>query len=242
MRPQRSYPREKCIHELFEAQVARSPQAIAVVFEGHSLSYAELNARANQLARYLVDRGVKPDQPVGICVERSLEMVVGLLGILKAGGAYVPLDPGYPRERLHVHAAGCGAAVLLTQERLREKVPASRRRGDRVGSGLEPDRGSDAAEQSGPEGSGAAIRSSGVRDLHLRFHWQPKGVMNEHRACAQSPAVDADPLSAGLLRSRVLQKTPLASMSRCGSSSGTLAREHGLVMARPEGHKDPAVC
>src|SRR3984957_8104660 len=85
------YPREKFLHELFEEQVERTPGEIAVVAEERSLTYAQLNARANQLARYLKDRGVGPDVLVGICVERSLEMVVGLLGILKAGGAYLPL-------------------------------------------------------------------------------------------------------------------------------------------------------
>ncbi|MEN6375767.1 MAG: AMP-binding protein, partial [Smithella sp.] len=87
------YPREKCIHELFEEQVERTPDAVALIFEGQRLTYSELNRRANQLARYLINLGVGSDVLVGICMERSLEMVVGLLGILKAGGAYVPLDP-----------------------------------------------------------------------------------------------------------------------------------------------------
>ena len=94
------YPQDRCIHQLFEAQVEKTPDAIALTFEDHSLSYAELNAKANQLAHYLIERGIGPDVLVGICLERSLEMVIGLLGILKAGGAYVPLDPGYPKERL----------------------------------------------------------------------------------------------------------------------------------------------
>src|SRR5262249_54831248 len=119
----RSYPQEKCLHELFEEQVARSPRATAVVLEGDSLSYAELNAKANQLARYLVDHGVEPDQPVGICVHRSLQMVVGLLGILKAGGAYVPLDPGYPPERLQYMLHDLQPRMLLTQQVLRGQLP-----------------------------------------------------------------------------------------------------------------------
>ena len=96
---QTDYPKDQCIHQLFEAQVARTPEAIAVVFEDQQLTYDELNTRANQLAHYLQGLGVVPDVLVGICMERSLEMVVALLGILKAGGAYVPLDPGYPKER-----------------------------------------------------------------------------------------------------------------------------------------------
>ncbi|MEM5292716.1 AMP-binding protein, partial [Paraburkholderia sabiae] len=90
------YPSERCIHELFEAQVRRSPEAVALVHENERLSYGELNARANQLAHHLVGLGVTPDQPVAICVARSVAMVVGLLAILKAGGAYLPLDPAYP--------------------------------------------------------------------------------------------------------------------------------------------------
>ena len=94
------YPKDVCIHELFEAQAARTPEAIALEFEGKQLTYGELNRRANQLAHYLRRLGIGPEKLVGICIERSIEMVIGLLGILKAGGAYVPLDPSYPRERL----------------------------------------------------------------------------------------------------------------------------------------------
>ena len=91
------YPQDKCIHQLFEEQALRTPDSVAVVFEDQQLSYRELNQRANQLAHYLQKRGVGPDVLVGICVERSLEMVVGLLGILKAGGAYLPIDPDSPK-------------------------------------------------------------------------------------------------------------------------------------------------
>ena len=88
------------MHELFEEQARRRGEAIAVVYEGEQVSYGELNRRANQLGRYLRKQGVGPEVAVGLCVERSVEMVVGILGILKAGGAYVPLDPEYPEERL----------------------------------------------------------------------------------------------------------------------------------------------
>ncbi|CPH97269.1 syringomycin synthetase [Burkholderia pseudomallei] len=97
---ERDYPIEQCIHQLFEAQVDRKPEAIALTFDGQRLSYAELNARANRLAHYLQARGVGPDRLVALCAERGIEMVVGLLAILKAGGAYVPLDPSHPPERL----------------------------------------------------------------------------------------------------------------------------------------------
>ena len=114
------YPKDSCIHELFEAQVERTPDAIAAEFEGKRLSYRELNSRANQLAHYLRRLGVGPESLVGICIERSLEMIVGLLGILKAGGAYVPLDPAYPRERLRFMLEDAQVSVLLTHESLIE--------------------------------------------------------------------------------------------------------------------------
>ncbi|MGC1376637.1 MAG: amino acid adenylation domain-containing protein [Anaerolineales bacterium] len=117
------HPLGKCIHNLFEEQVQRTPGAVAVVFEGQQLTYCELNERANQLAHYLQKQGVGPDALVGICVERSLEMVVGLLGILKAGGAYVPLDPAYPTDRLSFMLNDAKPAILLTQARLLSRLP-----------------------------------------------------------------------------------------------------------------------
>ena len=117
------YTCEQCIHQLFEEQVQHTPDAIAVVFENQQLTYDELNCRANQLAHYLKVLGVKADVLVGLCVERSLDMVVGLLGILKAGGAYVPLDPEYPIERLSFMLEDAQVSVLLTQQHLIERLP-----------------------------------------------------------------------------------------------------------------------
>ncbi|MEH2157011.1 non-ribosomal peptide synthetase, partial [Nostoc sp.] len=116
------YPIDKCIHQLFEEQVKLTPDAVAVVFENQHLTYHELNSRANQLAHYLRSLGVSGDVLVGICVERSLEMVMGLLGILKAGGAYVPLDPEYPQDRLSFMLEDAQVSVLLTQQHLVEKL------------------------------------------------------------------------------------------------------------------------
>ena len=112
------YPKDKCIHQLFEAQVERTPDAIALEFEGKEITYQDLNRRANQLAHYLVHLGIGPKNLVGICVERSIEMVVGLLGILKAGGAYVPLDPAYPKDRLRFMVKDAQVSVLVTQEKV----------------------------------------------------------------------------------------------------------------------------
>ncbi|MCC5669418.1 amino acid adenylation domain-containing protein [Nostoc sp. CHAB 5784] len=114
----KTYPNTKCFHQLFEAQVQKSPDAIALVFGNQKLSYKELNIRSNQLAHYLKKRGVETETLVGICVERSSEMIIGLLGILKAGGAYLPLDPSYPQERLKFMLQDAQVSVLLTQQKL----------------------------------------------------------------------------------------------------------------------------
>ena len=119
------YPRDKTIVDLFEEQVAKTPNAIAVVFENQQLTYLQLNTKANQLAHYLQTLGVKPEVLVGICVERSIEMVIGLLGILKAGGAYLPLDPAYPAARLAFMLEDAQVSVLLTQSSLKEGLPTT---------------------------------------------------------------------------------------------------------------------
>ncbi|HET6345386.1 MAG TPA: AMP-binding protein, partial [Myxococcota bacterium] len=119
-----SYEPERCLHQLFEAQVERSPEAVAVVYEDEQLSYRELNERANRLAHHLLASGVGPEVLVGLCVERSAELVVALLAILKAGGAYVPLDPAYPRERLAYMIADAGMAVIVTHSALRHLLGA----------------------------------------------------------------------------------------------------------------------
>jgi myxalamid-type nonribosomal peptide synthetase MxaA len=119
------FPAEKCIHELIEAQVAKTPKATAVVYEGQRLSYGDLNTSANQLAHHLRALGVGPESRVGICMERSLDIVVALLATMKAGGCYIPLDPGYPEDRLRYMVADTRPAVVLTHNRLREKLPAN---------------------------------------------------------------------------------------------------------------------
>jgi amino acid adenylation domain-containing protein len=122
-RTQHDFARVKCIHEEFEEQVRTTPDAVAVIFEGEQLSYRELNRRANQLAHYLVGLGAGPEVLVGICMERSLDLMVAVLGVLKAGGAYFPLDPGFPRQRLAFMLADSQSPVLLTQERLLPRLP-----------------------------------------------------------------------------------------------------------------------
>ena len=122
---QADFPHDCCIHELFETQAEQTPDAIAAVFDGQQLTYGELNQRANHLAYYLQTLKVKPDTLVGICLERSLDMLVGLLGILKAGAAYIPLDPSYPQERLSYIVLDSQISVLLTQQHLLRQLPDS---------------------------------------------------------------------------------------------------------------------
>ncbi len=118
-----TYPYETCVHQLFEQQAARTPQAIALAFEGQELTYAELDEKANGLSRTLRALNVGPDSLVGLFMDRSPEMVIALLGVWKAGGAYVPLDPQYPRERIAYMMQDAGLSVLLTQQKLRESLP-----------------------------------------------------------------------------------------------------------------------
>src|ERR1700689_1399450 len=109
-----SYPKDRCLDQLFAEQAAKTPHAVALVYECQKLTYRELDERSNQLAHHLQRLGVGPDVVVGLCVERSIEMVVGLLGILKAGGAYLPLDPSYPLERLAFMLRDAQAPILVT--------------------------------------------------------------------------------------------------------------------------------
>ncbi|NJO94465.1 MAG: AMP-binding protein [Hydrococcus sp. RM1_1_31] len=118
------YPQDKCIHVLFEEQVEKTPNAVAVVFEEQQLTYQELNERANQLAHYLQTLGVRPEMLVGICLERSVEMVIGVLGILKAGGAYLPLDPAYPGERLQYLLGDSEVSLIVTTEKCLSSLPS----------------------------------------------------------------------------------------------------------------------
>ncbi len=172
------YPQDKLIHQLFEQQVERTPDNIAVVFNDQQLTYAQLNARANQLAHHLQSLGVGPDVPVAICVERCPEMVVGLLGILKAGGPYVPLDPAYPKERLAFMLEDTRAPVLLTQARIAASMPVHRAHVLCLDSGW---------GAIGRESEGNPVSRSTAGNLAYVIYTsgstgQPKGVMIEHRS------------------------------------------------------------
>ncbi|WP_316186189.1 non-ribosomal peptide synthase/polyketide synthase [Bradyrhizobium sp. SZCCHNR31011] len=172
-----SYPQDVCLHELFAAHAERRPDAVAAIWEDDELCYGELDRCANQLAHHLRGLGVGPDVIVGLCVERSLDMVVGVLGILKAGGAYLPLDPRYPAERLAYMLDDAKVEVLLTQEALLQRLPAS----DAIVVRLDVDGQAIAAH---PE----TAPMSGVDADHLAYviytsgsTGKPKGVMISHR-------------------------------------------------------------
>ncbi|MEH2239779.1 amino acid adenylation domain-containing protein [Nostoc sp.] len=174
----RDYPAKESIHKLFAAQVERSPDTIAIQQENQYLTYRELSDRANQLAHYLQSLGVKPETLVGICVDRSLEMIVGLLGILKAGGAYIPLDPAYPKERLADILEDTQLSILLTQERFRDKLP------DYAGKTICLDR---AKLQIAQHSTANPISEVQPHNLAYIIYTsgstgKPKGVMIEHRS------------------------------------------------------------
>jgi amino acid adenylation domain-containing protein len=202
---QGDYPNASCLHQLFEAQVTRTPEATAAIFEDQLLTYHELNARANQLANHLRTLGVGPEVLVGICVERSLEMVVGLLGILKAGGAFVPLDPLYPRERLTVILEDSRLPVLLTQDRLAESSMENGVHIIRLDTDwdmIAPESRENLTTKATPENLAYVTYTSGSTGT-------PKGVMIENRSVVNvlSSFIKSYGLSAA---DRVLQQTSIS--------------------------------
>ncbi len=176
-----TYDRELCIHRMIEAQADRTPNAIALQFEGQSVTYRDLDRRANRLARRLRALGVKRDVLVGLCLERSVDMVVGMLGILKAGGAYVPLDPGYPRERLAFMVEDSAMKAVVTDQNLRNELSL------RIESTLCVDAEDGAAspadeERLEPAGDDATASSLAYVIYTSGSTGKPKGVLIEHRS------------------------------------------------------------
>jgi amino acid adenylation domain-containing protein len=234
-----AYPRQACVHGLFEAQAARTPGSVAVVFEGERVTYAELNARANRLAHHLRALGVGPDVRVGICVERSVEMVVGLLGILKAGGAYVPLDSSYPVDRLRNMVEDSAPAVLLTHPPQAATAAALS-----AGSGIPVLDLADAAawaDRSAENPDGAEVGPENL--AHVLFTsgstGRPKGVMLEHGSLVNRLAWMQD--RYGMTPDEaLLQKTPFSFDVSFWEFFWPLMVGARLVMARPGGHRDPA--
>ncbi len=223
------------LHVRVAAQVARTPDAVAVVVEETNLSYAELDRQAGRLASRLRRLGVGPEMRVGIAAERSLEMMVGLLGILQAGGAWVPLDPSYPPERLAFMLADASVPVLLTQRRLLATLPGAASARvlllDDADAGADP-RSAIEAAPGHPDQLAYVIYTSGSTG-------RPKGVMNSHRGIVNRLLwmQEAYRLSP---EDRVLQKTPFSFDVSVWELFWPLLNGACLVMARPGGHQDPA--
>ena len=234
-RTETAYPKDRTIVDLFQAQAEKTPDAVAVVFEDQQLSYRELNANANRLAHYLITLGAQAGTLVGICMERSLGMVVGLLGILKAGGAYMPLDPDYPAERLGFMLEDSRSPVLLCQSHLCNKIPTHQTKVIDMDSGWEAIADCSVANpsrRSGTENLAYTIYTSGSTG-------RPKGVLNTHSGIYNRllwmqdayQLADAD---------RVLQKTPFSFDVSVWEFFWPLITGCSLVVARPQGHKDAA--
>ncbi|RMQ41954.1 hypothetical protein ALQ04_04971, partial [Pseudomonas cichorii] len=229
------FPAGQCVQTLIEAQVLATPNAPALVFANQQLSYAQLNARANQLAHKLRESGVGPDALVGICIERSLELVIGLLAILKAGGAYVPLDPDYPQDRLAYMLDDSGIGLLLTQTSLLQGLPVPDQVQtlclDQGGDWLESYSLDNPINRSHPENLAYVIYTSGSTG-------KPKGAGNSHRALINRLhwMQNAYGLDAS---DTVLQKTPFSFDVSVWEFFWPLLTGARLAIALPGDHRDP---
>jgi len=235
-RTELDYPADACLHHLFEAQAERTPDAEAIIFEGAPLTYAELNARSNRLAHHLRSMGVGPDVRVGICIDRSLEMVIGLIALLKAGGAYVALDPEHPDERLRSMLEDCRPAVLLAHASLATRfagmdVPVIAIDADASLWATRPETNPEGVGV-GPEHLVYVIYTSGSTG-------RPKGVMNIHRNVVNRVAGIQERwrLEAG---ESVLQNASLTFDVSAYEIFWPLMRGARIVMTRPDGHRDPS--
>ena len=223
------------LNDLVNTQAATTPERIALVSDSESLTYRALNRRANQLARHLRKLGVGPETVVGICIERSVEMVVGLLGILKSGGAYLPLDPEYPQERRAFMLQDAGANVVLTQERLRSVLPESGATVlalDADWADISSESEDDPNYEVTPENLAYVIYTSGSTG-------KPKGTMLSHRGICNRLLWMRELHQLNEL-DRVLQKTPYSFDVSVWEFFWPLITGATLVMARPGGHRDSA--
>ncbi|MBD2559797.1 MULTISPECIES: non-ribosomal peptide synthetase [Nostoc] len=230
-----NYPQDKCIHQLFEDQVERSPDAIALVFEDQQLTYQELNQRANQLAHHLQKLGVRPEVLVGICIERSLEMIIGLLGILKAGGAYVPIDPDYPQQRLAFFLEDCQTKILLTQDKFKQTLPRHEIQLIR----LDSEWATIAQEPSDNPVTGIAAHNLAYVIYTSGSTGVPKGAMNTHVGVCNRLLWMQDTYQL-TQADRILQKTPFSFDVSVWEFFWPLFTGACLVVAQPGVHRDSA--
>jgi amino acid adenylation domain-containing protein len=220
------FPADRCAHQLFESQVERTPEAVAIVCNGQRLTYAELNRNANQLAHHLQTLGVKPETLVGICLERSAEMIVAALGVLKAGGAYVPLDPAYPLERLAFMLEDSGASILITQQRLLERLPPNHAQKVFLDEPVSHTNGGNPVSNVSPENLAYVIYTSGSTG-------QPKGALLQHRGLCNLCQVYIRDFEI-TPESRVLQFFSLSFDGSVADSFPSLVAGAALVIAKQE--------
>jgi amino acid adenylation domain-containing protein/non-ribosomal peptide synthase protein (TIGR01720 family) len=231
-----AHPTELAIHEVFEAQAARTPDAVALSFEGSDLTYRELDERANRLAHALRARGVGPDTLVGVAMDRSLELLVALYGVLKAGGAYLPLDPEYPRDRLAFMLEDSKPRVILTQAHLAAVLPEHGAALIRLDSEWDTI-AAESAER--PARAGLTLDDLAYVIYTSGSTGRPKGAMNAHRGILNrlqwmQHAYGLTPAD------RVLQKTPFSFDVSVWELFWPLMFGARLVVARPGGHREPA--
>ena len=229
------YSRDVPLNKLIEDQVKLTPDALALVFESEQLTYSQFNRRANQLAHYLRRYGVGPDVLVGVCAERSIEMMVALLGTIKAGGAYVPLDPEYPHDRLAAMIEDAKPPIVLTQADLLDRLPPCESRAfclDRDWESLANESTDDPVILVNGRNLAYTIFTSGSTG-------KPKGVPNMHEAIVNQLLWMKDSYALGL-SDRVMQKTPFSFDVSVWEIFWPLTTGACLVIARPNGHKDPS--
>lgn len=229
------YATNKPLHKFIEEQVEKTPAAVAVICESERLTYRQLNSRANQLAHHLQKNGVGPDILVGVCAERSVELVIALLAVLKAGGAYVPLDPDYPKERLETMLQDAEPPVVLTQTHLLDRLPADVRGvfcldGDWLS--LQNESQDNLPPSVAGKNLAYAIYTSGSTG-------KPKGVPNVHQGIVNR-LLWMQEMYQLTGEDRVLQKTPFSFDVSVWEFFWPLMTGATLVVARPGGHRDPA--
>ncbi len=229
----RDYQAFQCLHQVFETQVEQTPDAVAIIFLDQKITYRELNKRANQLAHYLQNLGVVPEVLVGICMQRSIDLIIGLLAIFKAGGAYIPLDPNYPQERLAFMLADTQAPVLLTQQPLLDLLPEHEAQViciDRDWELIAQESLENPVSRVTPDNLAYVIYTSGSTG-------KPKGVMNNHKG-VNNRLLWMQETFQFTTKDRFLQKTPFSFDVSIWEIFSPFLVGASLVLAKPDGHQD----
>src|SRR5262245_6470755 len=234
----RPFSSHLCIQQLFEMQVERVPNATAVIYEGEKITYEELNRRANCLANYLIAEGLRPDDPAGLFIERSIDMVVAILAIVKAGGAYVPLDPDYPSARVKYMLEDAKPGIVLTHLKLQDRIQSGSHKNVCL------DDRSTASRIDECDGSNPKASRTGVSPTSLAYviytsgsTGNPKGVMVEHRALVNRIEWMRNQYGCDS-SDAILQKTPFSFDVSVWEFFLPLISGARIVVAKPAGHKD----